>query len=467
MNNRIWTEEEIKYLKENYAKLSAKEIAKNLKRTKNAIKTKVMKLKINKRIWTAAEIKYIKENYSLLKPVKIANKLNRSLGGIINIANKLGLENYKDWSDEELDFLKENYSKYTNEELSKIIKGKTIWLIKQCARKLKLKRDLFWTEEEINYLKENYSKYTNEELSKMMKNRSSGSIGSKAKILNLEKDTFWTEVEINYLKENYHNLNIKIENIAKKLNRSISSIIHKANLFLLKRDIKYNCHPKDMTNEQLHSIAFQHKRRIDFITNDSTYVEEARKRGIFDEICEHMIDNSSLPQRILQKITETILNQKGLYNTRKIIKPYELDIYFEKFNLAFEYDGLYYHEERKDADLYKEILCKNKGITLIRIYEYVGRTTFEHYILDIKNQLIENLILINNISKLNIKKENIDIEINKYELLQNKEDIKTICDNYTILKNFRIEQNKLYDFLKSNKFLKEFTSHMIRKGKLN
>lgn len=59
-------------------------------------------------------------------------------------------------------------------------------------------------------------------------------------------------------------------------------------------------------------------------------------------------------------------------NDRKIIKPLELDIYLPDFNLAIEYNGLYWHSElNKDTDyhLNKTEKCLEKGIKLIHIYE--------------------------------------------------------------------------------------------------
>lgn len=67
----------------------------------------------------------------------------------------------------------------------------------------------------------------------------------------------------------------------------------------------------------------------------------------------------------------------------------ELDGYCEKLNLAFEYDGEFHYKEnpyRKDAlnkqkalDTLKDSLCKNNGITLIRI-PYTQKDNLKGYI---------------------------------------------------------------------------------------
>jgi hypothetical protein len=61
-------------------------------------------------------------------------------------------------------------------------------------------------------------------------------------------------------------------------------------------------------------------------------------------------------------------------HTRKIISPYELDIYLPEISLAIEFNGTHWHSVEfgtpKDYHLTKSILCKTKGIRLIHIYEF-------------------------------------------------------------------------------------------------
>jgi very-short-patch-repair endonuclease len=59
--------------------------------------------------------------------------------------------------------------------------------------------------------------------------------------------------------------------------------------------------------------------------------------------------------------------------TKKIIHPYELDIYLPDLNIAIEYNGIYWHSENNKKDknyhLNKYKLCRDKGIRLIQIYD--------------------------------------------------------------------------------------------------
>ena len=59
-------------------------------------------------------------------------------------------------------------------------------------------------------------------------------------------------------------------------------------------------------------------------------------------------------------------------NSRKIISPYELDIYLPDLKIAFEFNGLYWHNMNNKDKLYhktKSDLAKQKNIYLIHIWE--------------------------------------------------------------------------------------------------
>ncbi len=60
-------------------------------------------------------------------------------------------------------------------------------------------------------------------------------------------------------------------------------------------------------------------------------------------------------------------------NDRTVISPHELDIYLPEYNLAFEYNGLFWHSERagKNATyhLNKNITCERVGVRLVQIFE--------------------------------------------------------------------------------------------------
>ena len=79
---------------------------------------------------------------------------------------------------------------------------------------------------------------------------------------------------------------------------------------------------------------------------------------------------------------------------RKIIKPFELDFYIPKHNLAIECNGDYWHSTSvkssdKNYHLKKYLMCKEKGVRLIQIPESEWYNNKEFFI-DLIKCYIEN-----------------------------------------------------------------------------
>ena len=132
----------------------------------------------------------------------------------------------------------------------------------------------------------------------------------------------------------------------------------------------------------------------------------AKKLGISRSYCSTLINkynlyneedvkihrNLSQPQIELQEYISSICNEDIIINTKKIITPYELDIYIPNKNLAIEFNGNYYHTTNnvdKKAHYNKSKLCEEKGIRLIHIFEYEWNNERQRPILEniIKNAL--------------------------------------------------------------------------------
>ena len=173
----------------------------------------------------------------------------------------------------------------------------------------------------------------------------------------------------------------------------------------------------------------------------------------------------STPQLILKKLVELLITHNISYNSRKIIKPYELDIYLPDYNLAFEYDGLYWHKE--EDDVRKDKICKDNNIVLIRIKgipKNIFGINYEKYI---KEEFIKNLNLINEvcdkkISSILVNKTNIS---SCYDEILTKQKVIEICNSYNNYWIFQKEQKRIYQRLRSLNKLEEYTSHMKRKFK--
>lgn len=195
------------------------------------------------------------------------------------------------------------------------------------------------------------------------------------------------------------------------------------------------------------------------ISNPHAY-KAALKFNCVDEIRDLFIPiNYSAPQLIIKDIMDTLLNQTSLYNTRKIIKPYEIDVFYPEINLGFEYNSKKYHENKKNIDELKTHLCNDKGITLIHINE-----TNRKYESDIKNQLIQNLSLINISSKIKITSENIlNFKVDYEKYIYNKKEIIKLCEKYDDIKIFIKEQPQIFNLLNRYKLSYKYLNHMYKR----
>jgi hypothetical protein len=124
-----------------------------------------------------------------------------------------------------------------------------------------------------------------------------------------------------------------------------------------------------------------------------------------DEFKNKYIQHYSYPKFQTQKnIADEIAkfyNGKILFNTRKIIPPYELDIYCPKHNFAIEFNGSFWHsecwlpsKEAKDKHVYKTQKCREKGIRLFHIFENQWRDKQESILNFIKTILGYNILYI-------------------------------------------------------------------------
>lgn len=88
---KIWTENDINILKENYKLMEIKDLAKLLGRSRSSVGTKLNRLGLSRVLWSNEELEYLINNYPTVKGIDIAKKLKRSENSIYHKANRLGL----------------------------------------------------------------------------------------------------------------------------------------------------------------------------------------------------------------------------------------------------------------------------------------------------------------------------------------------------------------------------------------
>ena len=86
---------------------------------------------------------------------------------------------------------------------------------------------------------------------------------------------------------------------------------------------------------------------------------------------------------------KSYFNGDIIRNSKRIIKPYQIDLFIPLLNLAIEYNSNFYHCVEygiaEDYHLKKSLLCKKQNIRLIHIYEFENIET--------QLDLLKNLIL--------------------------------------------------------------------------
>ena len=184
------------------------------------------------------EIQYIKNNFSKMTVKQIAANLNKKESSVYNVVRKLGLvkQEHNRWTDEEINFLKVNYINMTSEQISHHIKH-SVDSINTMRDRLSLVRNKNWSNEEIQFLKDNFESTLFSELSKTL-GRTEGSIRAKCFELDLFKNSPWTDDEVEFIKENY--MEMKTSDISQKLSRTMSAIELKASKLGLKK-YPYTC----------------------------------------------------------------------------------------------------------------------------------------------------------------------------------------------------------------------------------
>lgn len=107
----------------------------------------------------------------------------------------------------------------------------------------------------------------------------------------------------------------------------------------------------------------------------------------------------------LAKLIKTILpeNTTIIRNDRKLIKPYELDILIPSLNIAFEFNGDYWHSDKvirknrpqfsssKQFDNFKKQECEKQGIKLFFIRERQWANNYDKTVEKVKRIIAKNL----------------------------------------------------------------------------
>lgn len=145
MKTRRWTQEEVRFLKKEYDGKNAQSVGEKLDRTLRSVQTKASELGLSKgKSWSQVEIKFLRENYLKLGAKEVAVQLGRTLSAIHTKIREIGggrksIGPRRNWTKDELEFLRENYQKLSWDELTQQL-DRTKSAIQVRARMLHIKK---------------------------------------------------------------------------------------------------------------------------------------------------------------------------------------------------------------------------------------------------------------------------------------------------------------------------------------
>lgn len=242
-SNKIWADEEVYYLEENYGKYSLKTLAKNLSRTESAIRGKCLRLGLTSALG----------NTGLLNTSDIARALGIDRKTVWNYIQEKGLpakkkvvlSKKKFWRIDTKDFwkwLEDNKNLINLSNLEKNMLGlEPDWVDKKRKEDIRnnTRHNKNWTKAEVDYLKANYKIKTFNEIAIDL-NRTINSIQVKSRKLGLSKviEIKWKTVEVNFLIDMKKKGSTDME-IAEELGRSLASVDWKRKELLKKGVLDY------------------------------------------------------------------------------------------------------------------------------------------------------------------------------------------------------------------------------------
>jgi len=115
VHGKLWSDEEIEFVRKNYQDMSDEEIAEELNRTASSIRNRRRredwtKAEHNERSWSKDEVAFLRENY---------DELDRKERSVQDKRRRLGLTDSRKWTDSDVEFLRDNW------DFDDLIDGKT------------------------------------------------------------------------------------------------------------------------------------------------------------------------------------------------------------------------------------------------------------------------------------------------------------------------------------------------------
>ena len=143
----------------------------NLKWQSVIAKMSKLGVELGNRKWTEDELRFLRDNYYIMTPTEISEYFNgrHTASSVYSKAYKgLGMSRDDDWTSDEIEIILNYYSKVPVSELIDMLPGRSENAIKCRAQILGVKSffylSTYWSKEDTDYLINNWKKYTDSEI---------------------------------------------------------------------------------------------------------------------------------------------------------------------------------------------------------------------------------------------------------------------------------------------------------------
>jgi len=182
-----WTSRELEQLRKIYHKRPLDEVTEMLGRSPAVVYAQAKKMGISrtKRPWTNAQLKFLKNNYRLMTARELSGHVGHSLLTVRTKSYMLGLIKQPLWTEKDKQYLKRHYEKDWSTSVAEVL-GRSIDAVELMAAKVGL-RCIYWTKEEEDKLRKLYPKNSNKWLAQKFE-RSVAAVMGRARKLGLRKE---------------------------------------------------------------------------------------------------------------------------------------------------------------------------------------------------------------------------------------------------------------------------------------
>lgn len=309
--------------------------------------------------------------------------------------------------------------KFNNTKSELLINIKNKLSLKEIADKQNCSVTTIYNKLNLYNIKYSTKKSLDEIFTKDFLENTNYSISELSKLYNCNQTTIWKYInkhDIKYIKNKKAHLilqnkkwlyqkyiieNLSLTNIAKELNCGTN---------LIKKYLKlHKIYQKQRFKEKMGTIFFENldEKIINLYTIEKYSCDaislkyKCSKEYVRDLLIKNNIErNINSNKSSIEKLVCDILDELNIAyttNTKKIIPPFEIDIFAEEYNIAIEINGIYYHSQKfinKNYHENKRILCEKKNIRLIQLFEddiYLKFNIIRKFLVNVFNKNLSSI----------------------------------------------------------------------------